>query len=147
MLEGTKEVNILVYGAGAIGCHIGYCMYEAGNTVYLLGRGEHYKQMKENGMHIKICDNEILKHEQVINEDSMFYIMDDVKRIKDVKFDYIFITVKLSDYNENALQSLYPLLEKIQLLFLLVQSFLSGGSTILRENLMKDSRILILTNK
>ena len=134
-------MNILVYGAGAIGCHIGYCMYATGNAVYLIGRGEHYKQMKKNGMHIKICDNEILKHEQVINEDSMFYIMDDVKRIKDVKFDYIFITVKLSDYNESALQSLYPLMGKDTAVIPPCTKLPSGGSTILRENLMKDSRI------
>ena len=105
-------MNVLVYGAGAIGCHIGYCMYATGNTVYLIARGEHYKQMKRNGMHIKICDNEVLKHEQVINDDSMFYIVSDVNKIKDVKFDYIFITVKLGDYNENALQSLYPFMGK-----------------------------------
>ena len=110
MLERTKKVNILVYGAGAIGCHIGYCMYEAGNTVYLLGRGEHYKQMADNGMHIKVCDNEVLKHEQVIKVNPRFYIMNSVDQIKDVKFDYIFITVKLDDYNESALQSLYPLM-------------------------------------
>ena len=105
-------MNVLVYGAGAIGCHIGYCMYATGNVVYLIGRGEHYNQMKRDGMHIRICDNEILKREQVVKEDSMFYIMSDINNIKDVKFDYVFITVKLDDYNEHALQNLYPYMGK-----------------------------------
>jgi 2-dehydropantoate 2-reductase len=105
-------MNVLVYGAGAIGCHIGYCMYAAGNAVYLIGRGEHYKQMKRNGMHIKICDNEVLKREQVIMEGPMVHIVDDVNKIKGIKFEYIFITVKLGDYDENVLSNLYPLMGK-----------------------------------
>lgn len=105
-------MNILIYGAGAIGCHIAYCMYVTGNTVYLIGKGVHYEQMKEDGMHIKIYDNEILKHEQVIKEDSRFYIMNDVYKIKDTEMDYIFITVKLHDYNEQSLQDLYPFMGK-----------------------------------
>lgn len=68
--------------------------------------------MKRDGMHIRICDNEILKREQVVKEDSMFYIMSDINNIKDVKFDYVFITVKLDDYNEHALQNLYPYMGK-----------------------------------
>lgn len=105
-------MNILIYGAGAIGCHIGHCMYTTGHRVKLICRGEHYEQMKKNGMHIKICDNEVVKHEQVIKEDSRFEILNDVNQINDPEMDYIFITVKLGDYNDRALQKLHPFLGK-----------------------------------
>jgi len=101
-------MNILVYGAGAIGCHIAYCMYATGHTVTLIGRGDHYDQMKKNGIHIKICDNEVLKHEQIIKEGSRFIIVNDLNKVKYAEMDYIFITVKLYDYNEKSLQELYP---------------------------------------
>lgn len=105
-------MNILIYGAGAIGCHIAHCMYVTGHTVNLVARGQHYDQMKKYGMHIKICDNEVLKHEQVIKEDSRFYIVNDVNKVKDTEMGYIFITVKLNDYNDKILQDLYPFMGK-----------------------------------
>ncbi|MEW6008463.1 MAG: 2-dehydropantoate 2-reductase N-terminal domain-containing protein [Candidatus Omnitrophota bacterium] len=105
-------MNILIYGAGAIGCHIAYCMYVTRHTPYLIARGQHYEQMKKYGMHIKICDNEILKDEKFIKEDSRFYIVNDVNKVKDTKMDYIFITVKLNDYNDKTLQDLYPFMGK-----------------------------------
>ena len=46
-------MNILIYGAGAIGSHIAYCMHSAGHTVYVLARGKHFSQMKKKGLHIK----------------------------------------------------------------------------------------------
>lgn len=101
-------MNILIYGAGAIGCHIGYCMYVSGHAVTLVCRGEHYKQMKKTGMHIKICDNEVVQHEQTIKEDARFKILNDVNQIKDPQMDRVFITVKMGDYNEQTLKSLHP---------------------------------------
>lgn len=105
-------MNVLIYGAGAIGCHIAYCMYVAGHTVNLVVRGKHYDQMKEYGMHIKICDNEVLKHEQIIKEESRFYVVNDANEVKGPEMDYIFITVKLNDYNEKALRELYSFMGK-----------------------------------
>ena len=105
-------MNILIYGAGAIGCHIGYCMHTTGHTVKLICRGKHYLQMKKSGMHIKICDNEVVKHEQTIKEDSRFEIQNNLNQIKDAEMDYIFITVKLDDYNDKALQELHPFMKK-----------------------------------
>ena len=101
-------MNILIYGAGAIGCHIGYCMYVSGHAVTLVCRGKHYKQMKKTGMHIKICDNEVIQHEQTIKEDARFKILNDVNQIKDPQMDRVFITVKMGDYNEQTLKSLHP---------------------------------------
>lgn len=101
-------MNILIFGAGAIGCHISYCMYEAGHSVTLICRGKHYDEMKENGMKIHIYDNEVLKNKKTIQEDSRYKIAKDLNKIRGMKFDCIFITVKLSDYNEETLQKLQP---------------------------------------
>ena len=101
-------MNVLIYGAGAIGCHIGYCMYEAGHKVILICRGQHYAQMKQHGMNITICDNEIITHEQTIEENVRFRILDNLNDIGDIEIDYIFITVKLMDYNSETISLLSP---------------------------------------
>jgi len=99
-------MNILIYGAGAIGGHLGYCMYAAGHSVKLICRGQHYTQMKQHGMHITICDNEVIKHEETIKEGPRFEILDSLENIKDTEIDYLFITVKLKDYNGETLSTL-----------------------------------------
>ena len=101
-------MNVLIYGAGAIGCHIGYCMHQSGHKVYLLSRGQHYSNMKKNGMHIRICNNEKLIKEKNIKEDEKINFIKNLEEIKSNNFDYIFITVKLNDYNENTLKNMYP---------------------------------------
>ena len=105
-------MNVLIYGAGAIGCHIGYCMYVTGHRVKLICRGEHYAQMKQQGMHITICDNEAIKHDLVIKEDERFEILTDLDSIQGAEMDCIFITLKLMDYNSETLQALRPFMTK-----------------------------------
>ena len=105
-------MKVLIYGAGAIGCHIGYCMYVTGHRVKLICRGEHYAQMKQQGMHITICDNEAIKHDLVIKEDERFEISTDLDSIQGVEMDCIFITLKLMDYNSETLQALRPFMTK-----------------------------------
>ena len=101
-------MNILVFGAGAIGCHIAFCLYETGHNVYLVSRGKHYEAMSDQGMNIKICDNEVLKEEHTIYHGDRFQILNSIDQVGDVEFDYVFITVKLADYNEQNLNLLEP---------------------------------------
>lgn len=110
--RAKNNMNILVYGAGAMGCHIGYCMYMAGHNVNLICRGQHYLQMKQHGMHITICDNEIIKHDHTIKEDGRFAILSCLTHIKDIEIDYIFITTKLIDFNINLVSKLGPFMGK-----------------------------------
>ena len=105
-------MNILIYGSGAIGCHIGYCMYVAGHSVHMIARRKHYDQMKKEGMHIKICENEVIQHEERIRENPRFTILDDVGQIQNIEMNCIFITLKLYDYNNNVLRDLYPCMGK-----------------------------------
>ena len=101
-------MNILIYGAGAIGSHIAYCMHSAGHTVYVLARGKHFSQMKKKGLHIKLFDNQRLKDKKVIIESSRFFILSSLEQIETKVFDYIFITVKLSSYMPENIKGLQP---------------------------------------
>ena len=58
-------VNVLIYGAGAIGSLVGYLLSEIGNgqekaieNVALVGRKSHIKKIRENGLRIKLFDRE-----------------------------------------------------------------------------------------
>ena len=101
-------MNVLIFGGGAIGCHIGYCMYKTGHSVNLISRGQHFNAMKEQGVRIQIFDNQTLENDQVIKEDNNFKILDELNQVDDVEFDYIFITIKLADYNTGTLKKLSP---------------------------------------
>ena len=104
-------MKILVYGAGAIGCHIGYCMYQSGHEVSLLTRGEHYDCLKKKGMRIKICDNDKLITDNVLIENKKLNFINNLSYLKDKHFDYIFITVKLNDYNKKTLLEISPFIK------------------------------------
>ncbi len=99
-------MNVLIFGAGAIGGHLGYCFYEAGHNVVLVSRGDHYAEMKKNGMRTTICDNEVVLIDKTIKDDDRFRIFNDINDIDDFIPDYIFITVKLKDYNSDTLSDL-----------------------------------------
>lgn len=101
-------MNVLIYGAGAIGSHIAYCMHSAGHTVFLLARGKHFLKMKQNGLHIKVLDNNKLKDEKIIRESSSFFIIDSLDQVDSHALDFIFITVKLSSYVPETIKNLYP---------------------------------------
>jgi 2-dehydropantoate 2-reductase len=101
-------MNILVFGGGAIGCHISYCMYKAGQTVYVVGRGKHLDKMKKYGMHIQVCDNEKLIEDDTVIKDERFKLVEGLNEVGDIEMDYIFITVKLSDFNEKNIQLIKP---------------------------------------
>jgi len=101
-------MNILVFGGGAIGCHISYCMYKAGQTVYVVGRGKHLDKMKKYGMRIQVCDNEKLIEDDTVIKDERFKLVEGLNEVGDIEMDYIFITVKLSDFNEKNIQLIKP---------------------------------------
>ena len=52
-------LNFLVFGAGAIGSHIGYCAHRAGHSVSLVCRGKHLEAIRKNGLKISIFSNDI----------------------------------------------------------------------------------------
>ena len=55
-MEGGPRVNILVYGAGAIGGVVGARLAETGCHVALVARGEHLATMRRDGLTIEDLD-------------------------------------------------------------------------------------------
>ena len=105
-------MNILIYGAGAIGSHIAYCMHSSGYNIFVLARGNHYKAIKSNGLIIKIHNNQKLLSKVTIKESENFHIIKSLKLIESIKLDCIFITVKLKDYNFRLINKIKPFLNK-----------------------------------
>jgi|EP01047_Picozoa_sp_COSAG01_P008293 2-dehydropantoate 2-reductase len=44
-----------VFGAGAIGCHVAYCLHKAGVHVCLVARGDTYESLVAHGLRITIA--------------------------------------------------------------------------------------------
>jgi|SaaInlV_100m_DNA_6_1039743.scaffolds.fasta_scaffold06126_3 2-dehydropantoate 2-reductase len=105
-------MNVLIFGAGAIGSHIAYCMYKTGHVVNLVCRGKHYVNIRDNGLIVQINNNEKLESEALIKQCSEFNVVDNINKVNDVEYSYVFITVKLSSYNEDTLRELQPYMGK-----------------------------------
>ena len=54
-------MNILIYGAGAIGCHLAYCLNNKKNKIFLLTRGRNYEKFIKDGLDLYIFQNKVLK--------------------------------------------------------------------------------------
>jgi 2-dehydropantoate 2-reductase len=51
-------MRVCIYGAGAIGGYVGAQLARAGAEVSLVARGPHLKAMRENGLRLRIGDEE-----------------------------------------------------------------------------------------
>ena len=51
-------MKIAIYGAGAIGGHLGAMLSRSGVNVGLIARGEHLEAMRENGLRQIMSDEE-----------------------------------------------------------------------------------------
>ena len=54
----NDNLNIIVYGAGAIGSSIGGWIFANYPNIYLKARGDHAKAMKEKGLKLYMKDKE-----------------------------------------------------------------------------------------
>ena len=52
--------NVLIFGAGAIGSHLGFCLSSSGLNVDFIVRGKQYKKIIKSGLLIKIYNNKKL---------------------------------------------------------------------------------------
>ena len=43
-------MNILIFGAGAIGSHLAYCLKDKKNNIILLSKKKYVKAMRYNGL-------------------------------------------------------------------------------------------------
>ena len=91
-------MKVLIYGGGAIGCHLAYCLYDINNEISIIARGDHLSEIKKKGINLSIFNNELLVNQINLKEDSNIKFYSDIDSLKEKNFDYIFITVKLKDY-------------------------------------------------
>jgi 2-dehydropantoate 2-reductase len=91
--------SVCVVGAGGIGCHLAYVLHKAGARVTLIARGENLRVLQNEGLHITICGEEV--------GPVFIPATDDPHSIGNV--DYIFLTMKVSGYDSNVLDTISPL--------------------------------------
>ena len=56
-----SKLKILIFGGGAIGSHLTYCLLSDKTKIYTICRREHYKIIKKKGLKLQIFQNDILK--------------------------------------------------------------------------------------
>ena len=106
-------MNILIFGAGAIGCHIAYCLKSRENSIFLISRGQHYTKLKTKGLKLEIYNNKNLEKKILLKETKNFVFFNDVNKInKKIKFDYIFITLKIHHINKKIIEKISKLINE-----------------------------------
>ncbi len=114
-------MNILIYGSGAIGGHLAYCLRDKKNNIILLSKKKYVKTLKDNGLNLSIFSNKKLKKKILIEESKNFKFEFDLKEIKKIfkeRFDVVFVTLKLKDFKLNILKKIINLSNKNSLIVL-----------------------------
>ena len=133
MIRAKKElvINILVFGAGAIGCLVGGALSQAGHQVTLLGRAYLAQAVEKQGLKILWPDKEaMLVHPQVVET------LDAFDQFADL--DIVIISVK-SYATQTAVQALAPYLQARTRVLSLQNGV--GNETILRQYLPQQKLI------
>lgn len=101
-----SNIKILIFGGGAIGSHLTYCLTSNKTKVYTICRNKHYKYIKKKGLRLKIFSNDVLKKKITLKDTKSIIFLNNLDKIKKFKFDYIFITIKLKDVKKNLLKKI-----------------------------------------
>ena len=84
-------MKILIYGVGGIGGFLGSKLIEETINLTFMARGKRYDFLKKNGL--------ILKSSQGNSSKKKIHVINKID--PDYKFDYIFSTVKLYDFDDS----------------------------------------------
>ena len=101
-----SKIKILIFGGGAIGSHLTYCQLSNKTKIYTICRGEHYKTIKKKGLKLQVFQNDILKKEIILKESKNLIFLNDLKKLRGLTFDYIFITIKLKDIKKDLIKKI-----------------------------------------
>ncbi len=101
-----NKIKILIFGGGAIGSHLTYCLSSNKTKIFTICRNEHYKIIKKKGLKLKIFQNNILKKKTILKDTENIIFLNNLNKLKGLTFDYIFITIKLKDVNKKLLQKI-----------------------------------------
>tara|TARA_B100000989_G_C19528000_1_gene467984 strand:- start:3032 stop:4000 length:969 start_codon:yes stop_codon:yes gene_type:complete len=98
-------MRAVIIGCGAIGAHIAYSLYEYGFHISILTQKYSYNKIIANGLNIQINNNKKLIIKKRLKKNKKFEIHKSIKTINK-KNDYIFITVKLKDFDTNLINNI-----------------------------------------
>ena len=108
-------MNIVIFGAGAIGCHLAYCLDNKNNNIAIITKKKYLKIFKKKGISLKIYSNETLKKKVHITENKNIFFYSDVKDLDKSfkkKIDAIFITLKLKDFSKKIEKTIFSISKK-----------------------------------
>ena len=88
-------MKILIYGTGAIGSHISYLLNVPNVKLYLYFRKKRINFIKKNGINLIIKDNAKILNKIKILPSQNIHFVSEFSNLKKIKFDYIFVTIKL----------------------------------------------------
>ena len=105
-------MNILIYGAGAIGCHLSYVLDQSHTNIFIFMRNKKYKIAKKNGFELIIMDNEKIKKKINIFEKKNISFCNNLNELSKINFDYIFFTHKLVKNYQKPLNDIKKIINK-----------------------------------
>ena len=103
--------NVLIFGAGAIGSHLGFCLSSAGLNVDFIVRGKQYKKIMKSGLLIKIYNNKKLLKKKLIKNSLKTFFYPNLVNIKKKNYDYIFIMTKINSIKKDDVKKLSSLVK------------------------------------
>ena len=102
-------MKALIIGCGAIGGHLAHCLHENGFDVLIIAKNDSYQKIQKEGLRIQINKNKKIIKKTHLKIDNKFKVYKSLKDVKGLNLDYIFITVKLKDYNSKLIKSILEL--------------------------------------
>ena len=99
-------MRALIIGCGAIGGHLAYCLNKKGFQVFIVAKKDTAHKINKFGFKIQINNNKKILKNKKLMVNSKFKVFQSLKDLKETKIDYIFITVKLKDYNTNLIKNI-----------------------------------------
>ena len=109
MAHKYKNMKALIIGCGAIGGHLAHCLHENGFDVLIIAKNDSYQKIRKEGLRIQINKNKKIIKKTHLKIDNKFKVYKSLKDVKGLNLDYVFITVKLKDYNSKLIQSILEL--------------------------------------
>lgn len=99
-------MRALIIGCGAIGGHIAYCLNKKNFEVTIIAKKDSAKKINQDGLKIQVNNNQKKLISVNLKTNSKFSVYQNLNEVKKKKFDFIFITVKLKDFNTKLIRSI-----------------------------------------